>query len=244
MIIQGYDVSSYPLGQPRDKITLRIDGWTVKSTLLCLYANWLTLVSTGIQTPHPIYATCLLSEVDVVQEEEMGELCLVTLTYDQRYSNIPTTPTPPSQFGVNAGRVIQDITLHPSFPPLSAAAPTTPGPYAFDASAPWSQFWDSTKKDWQSDATGKYLPAVPAYLIGWTKFPDASATIWTKIYYRSLPIDPLPDNTITDPGFGFGPSGCYVVSSCDEQKENAFWCRTTHFDYYPNGAPTHIFRTA
>jgi hypothetical protein len=234
--VQG-DFSQIPLLQPEDDWDINEQGISIKQTILAGYNNgqFLTVIP-KLYGPHGLNLGVLYRGCKIKQIGDMGDYCMMTLIYDQRYSNTPTTPLPQPQYGCNGGKIMQDIQLHPNFK-AAAGAGTPP-----DENSPWSQYWDAAKKDWKSDpATGLYLDSVPSYLIGWTKFPDAATTVWTKIYYTSQPTDPLPEGQILDPGFGFGPSGCYLVTTCDQQKENAFWCRTTHFDYYPRGVPAQIF---
>jgi hypothetical protein len=234
MQIAGYDISTLgPLGLPHDEWNIDEKGLSCTRTVLALYAEWQDTVP-GLYSPHPFSSAVLFRKARVIQEQEIGDLCLVIMTYDQYYLNVASTPTPQPQFGVNGNTIMQDITLHPNF---------NGGAGSWDANAPWSQFWDVNLKDWNKASSGPgYDPSVPPYLIGWTKFPDGAATIWTKTFYDSQPVDPLPVGQIVDPGFGFGPSGCYFCGTADRQKENAFWYDLLHFQYYPRGVPTQIFQ--
>ena len=230
----GFDIAAMALNQPRDKIQIDLQGWSVKTAWLALYANWSTTVGATALDKHPIYSTCLLEEINCEQDEEMGELCLVVLTYGQRYSNTPTTPLPPPQYGINGAGEEIDIRRHPTFVQADDSG-----------NGPWSQWWNPETKAFDPNylppgVTGP-PPPMPAYLIGVTKYVTGGAVVWTKIYFESQPTDPLPDGTIQDPGFGYGPSGCYLVVTCDDQKENAFWCRTTHYKFSTTPWPIEIY---
>jgi hypothetical protein len=227
------------VGQPKTKLTLDETGWTLVTVYLAVLSNW---VAPGLYSNSALNTNVLLVKAEAEQLVDAGELCFVTLTYNQRYVNTPSTPTPQAQYGISGSADLVSITLHPNFVSSSPGPGWAAGPNAWDANAPWEQFWDATKKDWLSTSAGTYLSSVPVYLKGWTKYPAAGCTVWTKVYFDSQPGDPPPTGSIIDPGYGFGPSGSYVLQTCDQAKENAFWCRTSHFQYFPTGAPTQIYK--